>query len=216
MSILAVAALGAVLASSAFATATTTAANWYTGTTAGGVTVLSGSQTLTATLSGTATFATEISGQEVEVRATGVECVSCQISNSPTGGTGSGKLKFTGLTAVKPVCPVPASVTTNALTFSADYMEGTTAMMHIAPTAGLTSEFVGFTISCVPPLEFRAKGDVFGKDANATGVMATTQSLGFSLPINETAGGILRNGTSLASLTGTLVFKAGGLFFGVK
>jgi opacity protein-like surface antigen len=53
-----VAALGAVLASSALAAAVTQDVKWYTGASPG--TVLSGSETMSASLVGTATFTTEV------------------------------------------------------------------------------------------------------------------------------------------------------------
>lgn len=111
--------IGAVMASSAFATATTTAAEWYTGASPG--TTLTGSKTITAKIGTNGTVGKKFvlkstigtNNVPVEITATGVECVSCSIENkvAAKGGvntsssvvaTGTGSIKFTGVTVDTP------------------------------------------------------------------------------------------------------------------
>jgi hypothetical protein len=208
------AALSAVLAGSAFATATTTAAKWYTGS----GTELTGSQAITAEQSGSATFTTTVMVPvTVQVHATGVECVSCSISNSGGSGTGTGKLKFTGVSVEQPPhCATASSVTTEKLTIGPDYMESVNALTKFAPAAGDTAGFMQFELTeCQIPISMVAKGFIFGKDANVTGVQAASQTVNFSPTINSTAGGTLAVGTEPLGYTASDIFKAGGLTFGV-
>ncbi|MBS1893719.1 MAG: hypothetical protein JST59_20660 [Actinobacteria bacterium] len=215
-----VAALSAVLAGSAFATATTTAAKWYTGATEGGVTELSGSQAMTAEQVGSGTFKTTLSGTTLEVSATGVECVGCTISNATTGGGGEGKLKFTGVSVVTPsTCSTTSTIESKALKVEADYMEGESAMVKFVPAAGETNGFATFTLSgasCAIAGNVTPKGTIFGKAENKTGVMRTSQNVSFSESINAAAGGTFKVGEEKAVLTATGKFEAGGKFFGVK
>jgi hypothetical protein len=212
--LLATTAIGAVLAASAFATATTTAANWYTGS----GTLLSGSATLSASASGATTIVTAISGVPIEIQATSVSCVGCSISNSP-GAHGTGKLRLSGLTLVhpSPPCGVTDPIETAALTFEADWMEGTSALVKIVPTSGST--VFSFTITGPPATcpdgTFPIKGLVFGKTTNATGTQAANQTIQFSSAINSAAGGGLAAGGTVATLTGADILSIGGTPFGV-
>ena len=126
-------AIGAILASSAFATASTTAAKWYTDS----GTLLTGSATLTASASGVSKIATVVSGVPVEIQANSVSCVGCSISNSPAGAHGTGKLRFSGLTLLQPAppCAVTDPIETPALTIEADWMEGISAFVKPSPPA---------------------------------------------------------------------------------
>jgi hypothetical protein len=91
--------------------------------------VLTGTQAVTASQVGTATFAAYVAGEEIVFKATGVQCVGCEIGNSPTVGTGTGKLRFTGVSVARPSppCTTTATVETKEPTFSANFMEGTSA-----------------------------------------------------------------------------------------
>jgi hypothetical protein len=212
--LLATVAIGAVLASSAFATATTTAANWYTGSTG---TLLSGSATLTASASGATKFATSISGTAVEFQASSVSCVGCSISNSP-GAHGTGKLRFSGLTLLhpsSPPCGVTDPIETAALTIEADWMEGTSALVKFVPTSGSTLFSFTITGSPCPAGTFPVKGVLFGKTTAATGTQAASQTIQFTPAINSAAGGSLAVGGFASELTGTDVLSIGGTPFGV-
>jgi hypothetical protein len=208
---LALVAVGAILASSAFATATTTAANWYTSTTG---TLLTGSATLTASASGVTKIATVISGEPVEIQANSVSCVGCSISNSP-GAHGTGKLRFSGLTFLHPgpPCTVATPIETAALTIEADWMEGTGALVRFVPTGGSTGTFMSITLSCLGT--FPIKGNVFGKTTAPTSTQTALQEIQFTPAGNLSAGGMLAAGGETATLTGTDILQAGGTPFGV-
>ncbi len=209
-----VAALGAILASSAFATATTTDVQWYTGASPG--TLLSGSETVSTELIGAATLAT---GPSSVLHVTGIECLGCKIENSGGVAIGTGKLKLTGITVEKPAhCTAPASITTNGLSFSADWMIGTTNYWRFLPTSGerfLTFELSGAECELVEPLSHN--GSLFVQTVNSTGTQSVAQEVKSSSTINSTAGGTTNSGGGAASLTATIKFllsgtKAGSAF----
>jgi hypothetical protein len=205
-----VAALGAVAASSALAAATTTDVKWYTGASPG--TVLSGSETLSATAVGTATFTTEVGSTKYVLEATGIECVECEIEN--VGGTadGSGHLKFTGVTVKEPAgCEVDSEIETTTLFVTADWMSGTTNYIEFEPILGSTHEFAIIEITtCALETILVPKGSVFVQSQNATGTQAVEQEVHSSAAINAAAGGSLKNGTKTASLMANAKFKMSG------
>lgn len=214
----------AIVASSASAAVTTTAAEWYTGASPG--TTLSGDTAINATI-GTdpvvgAKFklTSAVAGTPIELTATGLECVGCQITNSVvTSGTtpvamGKGKIKFTGVTADAPTgCTVRNETSTGTvgvietkpLTVHADFMSGTVAYQQFFPETGTNFATVYLGGGGCAGIEgpYNVKGTVFGKAANATGVQATTQSISFGPPIQEVAGAELKLGSVKAELTGT-------------
>jgi hypothetical protein len=212
-----VAALGAVLASSAFAAATTTDVQWYTGASPG--TVLSGSETIAATQVGTSTFTAHVSGTAYELKATGINCVNCKIENSGGTAIGSGELEFTGVTVVQPVgCTTPSTFKTKPLSVTADWMIGTVNYVKFVPTAGPTTAFATINITGPCATTLVPKGTVFVQSANATGTQAVEQQVSSSEAINTAAGGVagtLHVGTEFAALTGTVKFKMSGAKAGV-
>jgi hypothetical protein len=78
-------AVGAVSAGSAFAAVETKAGEWYTGTTAGGVTTLAGTQAITTEIAEHPGIGLKvekkvvIAGLPIRVLATGFTCVECKI-----------------------------------------------------------------------------------------------------------------------------------------
>jgi hypothetical protein len=205
-----VAALAALLASSAFAAATTTDVKWYAGAAPG--TELSGSETVSATPVGTGTFTTTVGGTAYELTSTGVECVSCKIENSGGTAVGSGQLKFTGVTVAKPAgCSVAATITTKALSIQADWMIGAVDYVKFTPTAGETTALATIEITgCALATTIVPKGTVFFQSVNSTGILAPTQQIKTSATINSTAGGSLHVGTESATLTDEARFKLSG------
>ena len=207
-----VAALGAMLASSAFAAATTTDVKWYTGAAPG--TELSGSETVSAEQLGVATFKTTVAATEIVIKATGVECVECKIENSAGKAVGSGKLKFLGVTVEKPAgCSVASTITTKALSIQADWMIGATNYVKFFPTAGEEAGFATIELtgaSCAIKTAIIPKGSVFTQSVNPTGTLASPQQIASSATINSTAGGSLHVGTETASLTAETKFKLSG------
>jgi hypothetical protein len=219
-------ALGAVMASSAFAAATTTDTKW----TWNGAVLGEGSanaKTLTAGLvEGTkGVLASEIGETALTLESTGLECIECKIEN-PTGGgsaTGTGKLKFTGITvASNPNCQVTGgSVTTNLLTVDPDYMISTTNYALFKPNTGTAFATVPIVkktgLTCPIAGNYIVSGTVFVQTQNATGVTARIQKVNSSGTINSTAGGSLTFGTKPATLTGEAFFDAGaGNEFGTE
>jgi hypothetical protein len=227
-----VAALGAVLASSAFAGSDTHDVLWYTGTAPG--TVLTGSEEMSSTIVGaSATFSTTVGSTPYVLESTGIECVGCKIENSGGVAVGSGHLKFKGVTVKEPAgCSVASEIETTALSVTADWMpseivieggkevtkakETGPSYIKFTPTAGETTEFAQVVISgCALATTLVPKGSVFVESANATGTQAVEQEVHSSAAINTAAGGSLKVGTKTASLTGSAKFKMKGAKVGI-
>jgi hypothetical protein len=214
MALVVVLALGAVMASSAFAKAETVSVNWKTGTTEAGVTTLVGSQAVTASATENGILETTVAEAPLTLKSTALSCVSCTITNS-SGAKGSGQIKFENVTVVTPAaCKVSGgSVTTKALAVDATYMEGTTNLIQFKPASGATFATVKLE-GCSIAGSYNVTGVVYGKSANATKVYKTSQTVNFTPSINTTAGGELHFEAEEAKLTGGAAFAAGGKFFG--
>ena len=239
--IVAVLALTALAASSASAAVETKAVEWYTGPTAGTVTTLGTDTGVTASLASPSTLATTILGTETEIKATGLECLECNITNEEVTeklgkvGVGDGKIRFTGVTVTKPAnCTVRGieaggglepvgQITTRPLKVHADWQDAAQtnkkAFLGFFPTAGRTTPFAGVKLeggSCIVAGNYNVTGSVYGESTNNIGTMATVQPLNFSAAVQSTTGANLKFGTNPATLTGTANFAAMGAFFGVK
>ena len=218
MALVAVLALGAVMANTAFGAATTTDVQWYLN---GSSTALSGSQAATSGLVGTGTLETEVGETPLTLNSTGLECVGCTIFNEGSSAKGAGKLKFTGVTVATPTgCEVSGgAVETSALTVDADYMIETKNYVRFAPVG---TSFATVTLkaktgkTCAISGPYIVKGAVFVKSQKATGEGATKQLVNSSGPINAEAGGELKFGSKNATLTGEAFFEAGGNSFLTK
>ena len=214
-----VAALSAVLAGSAFATAVTTEvsgggmAQWYTGTSSG--TLLSGSETLSAEAvgTGTLTFETE-AGTKYAIQSKKVSCIGCKIENVGGTAVGVGQLKFEEVSVVEPAgCSTTSTITSTALSVTADWMEGTSAvdLIKFTPTKGETTAFATVSITgCALETTLVPKGNVFVSAQNDTGVQAVGQEIHSSATINKNAGGSLKVGSKEASLAANAIFKLSG------
>jgi len=233
--ILVVLAVGAVIGSNASAAVTTGAAEWYTGASPG--TTLTGDQAITASIGthpgiGAKFRLISVIGIDIELTATGVECIGCQITNSavtekiPAVAIGKGKLKFTGVTADAPTgCTVRNEnssgqvgvVETKPLTVHADWMEESKAFQQWFPQSGTV--FATFYVEgggCAAITgSYNLKGTLFSEAKNATGVQAAVQEVVFSPAIQTTTGAELKIGTQRADLTGTIAFSIGGTAFGI-
>ena len=211
-----VAALGAVLANSAFAAATTTDVKWYTGASPG--TELSGSKTLTASEEGIGSFETKVSGTQITLHMTGTECIECKIENSGGVAVGSGKLKFTGVTVQTPAkCSTSTSIETKALSLTADWMIEPFSYIKFVPTKGEEAEFAQFTLTgteCPLKTTVIPKGTVFFLNINQTGNQEATQHVNTTITVNNEAGGTLHVGTEAGMLAVTLNLSIGGTAFG--
>jgi hypothetical protein len=149
---LAVLALSAVVASSASAKVETVPAQWYTGTTAAGVTTLpvGTSQPVTATVGNHLEIGTKgrlkgtIGEKAIEITSTGIECVECKIENKAAVTTGkpnvvaygTGKIRFTGVSVDSPKSckvtseekdksgnPIEGQILTKSLVIHGDFMD---------------------------------------------------------------------------------------------
>jgi hypothetical protein len=204
-----VAALGAILASSAFATASTADAHWFTNL----QNPMTGSRTMNAEAVGTGTFRTESEGgTKYAVQSKKITCVECKIENVGGVAVGSGKLRFEELSVLEPAgCSVTSPITTNALSVTADYMEGTTTnYIKFVPTKGETTAFATVPITgCALETNLIPKGNVYVRTVNPTKKLAFKQEVESSALINSTAGGSLKVGSKVASLEAKAKFFIG-------
>jgi hypothetical protein len=213
LALFAVAALGAILASSALAAAVTQDVKWYTGAKPG--TELTGSLSVTAEQEGSGTFETTVAGEKLIVSATEVECLGCSIANTGGVASGTGELKFKHVTVIKPEhCTTSENITTNPLTVQADWMkekEVEPNYIKFVPQAGEANGFASFTLAgekCPLKTTIIPKGSVFVQSTNPTNTQAAAQTVKSTAAINSAAGGTLHVGTEAAILTTTATFKA--------
>lgn len=208
---IAVFALGAVLASSASATATTGLASWKINgkaITTHAVTCRIGEHEGASRF----TLSTSLLGQSITLTATGVNCPESRIFNEGGAAKDEGFIEFTGVTVDEPAkCTVPnGTVKTNLLSTEL-YMEGTKVYDRFVPKTGTV--FVELTLSgkeCAAAGTYPVEGEVFGEAAFETGVERAEQPLTFSGAINATAGGSLTFFGEPASLTGRAINEVGG------
>jgi hypothetical protein len=208
-----VAALGAVLASSALAAGVTQDVKWYTGASPG--TELSGSETIGITQVGTASLTTEIGTIVYTLDWTEVECVGCKIENSGGVAVGSGKLKFEEVSVLKPAgCSVAATIETRPLLVQVDWMAAASSepnYVKLTPAAGEATEWATIEITgCALETTILLKGSAFGQTQNATGTEAVEQEVRFSDAINKAAGGTLHVGSKSAVLAASVQFEMSG------
>ena len=238
LAIAVVGALGAILASSAFATMETPepAAEWYTGNPL--TTTLASDTAVTLTKAShlhegvtdeNATFFVTVGANKYWLKATGVECVGCKITNgttNPEKAMAKGKIKFTGVTVLSPstACKggangVVGTVETKELTAHADWMEKGvegTAFVKFEPTS-VTGNFVTLEITgCGFETTLAVKGFVFGQAKEPTGKGAASQGITFSEAIHKTTESSLNVSNSTAILEGGATASIGGTPFGVK
>jgi hypothetical protein len=223
--------VGAILASSASAAATTTAAQWYTGTGTG--TTLSGGQGITVDLGLGKTFSLRgvVAGKAVTLTATGVECLSCFITNSEVtskagkAAFGQGQIRFTGVTADLPRgCTVreketgPAgTITTKNLVVHADWMIGSVAYQQFLPESGsvLATVFLeGGECEAIEGI-YSVTGTLFSEATFWTGTQTDPQSIAFSSAIQAATGGALKLGSNAAEFSGIGWISTGGTPYGI-
>ena len=215
-------ALGAVLATNAFAAATTTVEPWRTGPSATETTVLTGSQAMTLGLTGPSVTEVEIGETLLKTESGEIECVECTIFNEEGGAKGEGKLRLQNVTVVKPSgCEVVnGQILTNEVSIDATYMINTTAYMRAVPASGAAFSTVTLKAktgkTCAISGPYISKGSIFFEIGNATGTYSTNQVASTSGAINKAAGGELLLGSKVASLAATSKVEAGGKFFDVE
>ncbi len=234
-------AVGAVTASSAFASVETKAGEWYTGTTESGVTTLSGSQAVTAEIAehpglGLKVEKTAvIGGKKIRVLATGFSCVECKLENKEVTSKagkiayGSGKLKLTGATVVEPSgCTISSEsgvagqVLTKQIIIHGDWKDTAAgnekAYLQFIPESGSVFWQVKLGGGECSAIEgsYNITGSLFGELKSNRGEMKKSQELVVGTAVQATTGAELKLGTSPVTLTGTAQVTAGGAFFGIK
>lgn len=223
-------------AGNAFATATATKAQWYVGATEGSTSILSGEQTLTASIAENPTvgkhfrMTTTFGPTTLTIEASGVSCSKCVMSNeihgvSGPGAIAKGQLVFTEALVTSPLhCLVTGgSITTNASFFEADFMEGETWLMRTYPEVGENAFSFSLEdkggITCELAGTYTVQNVNFGAFENKTGTFRTEQRLDFSPAISKAAAPhawVMKGTGTPFEVTGSLVLKDGGNFFGAK
>jgi hypothetical protein len=223
----------AVMASSASATISTTAAQWYIGAEPGVTLELAKSKTIEGVATENSVLNTEIGGLKVELESTAFSCVGCKIENksvtseTPPIAFGEGKILFENVTVKKPLgCTVTGDtgvgkIQTKQLEIHADWMDtskgGTGeppvnnhAFVQFIPVAGAATTFAQFELAGGECVVLGGKknvtGTVFGESVNNTGIAAQEQGLKFSEGIQTTSGGSLLVGIK------PVIFKGAGKF----
>ncbi|MGH2938701.1 MAG: hypothetical protein ACRDPE_11350 [Solirubrobacterales bacterium] len=228
LALVVVSALAAVMASSAFAAATTGKSQWYVG----GAKLANGaSKNVTCKSTGNLTLEGTVLGLKTKLTATGVECLESVIKQEGTGASGmaidSGKLRFTGVTVDEPEgCSVTGGTLTTEKLNTFVQMDGTKVYDKFQPASGETFvkiPITGCAIAGTIPVtgtdfglatHTNAKGETIN---NLTGEEFASQMLTFSGTINTEAGGALKLGGNTATLTGTADNELeGGAVFGAK
>jgi hypothetical protein len=220
MVLVAVLAIAAVTASSALAAAVTEDVQWHVGGK-----LLSGSQAVTSSGSGTLKSTIGATNTPVNLTASGITCTECTIKNEGSTAIGTGFLTFTGVKVTEPAhCKVPGgSIKTNLLEVSADYMIGTANYIKFAPETG--SIFTQIQIetdgtgSCTVSGKYNVTGVDFVKSVNATKTFVAKQEVTASQAINVEASGLtepLKFEGHKAELSGTAAFEAEGKLFGTE
>jgi hypothetical protein len=237
--LVAVLALAGLAATSASATISTTAAEWYTGAAPGTTLPVGTSKAVTASAGVVWSFTSTLLEAPVKLTATGIECVSCVIKNeavtskTPPVAVGEGKIKFTGVTVDTPAgctvetaglaTPNPGTVEALPLKIHADWMDTTVtnqkAFVQIFPVTAPNFAQLRFTAetgkSCPLSGPYNVTGSLFGESTNNTGVQAASQGLNFNATIQTTAGASLLWGAKPATLSGSASFEMGGTTFGI-
>ncbi len=231
IAMMALMALGAVVATSAFAgTPTTRKSSWTTGTTPNGNTIPTGKANgkaikckKTAPLPAFI-FTGTAAGFPVKLTATGVECVNATIYNevisSVPHAKATGKIKFTGVTVDEPAgCKTPATQETNLLEGEVTMVEkegvmSTKPFFKFEPDA--TAGAVNFTTvkleGCAAEGNYPVKGYTYCEAVNATEVHSEQQECGDNTTTAHQSK--LTLGPSAAAISGqiTTELTAGGSF----
>ena len=217
VALLAVFALGAIMASSAFAENefSATGGQWYTETEPGVFKKLEVGVTDDLTVTGgAASLVSEIGTKPIKFTSTGVTGTECSaVNNTTTSATIDCKaLVFTGVSVSGEAaagCSTPTTITSKELTGVLGMNKaGTLATLKITPKAGEAAAFatVELTGTCANAGLYKVTGTVFAQSTNATGIFAKTQSLTVSEAIQKSAGtaSSLKFGEKAAIINGSL------------
>lgn len=230
--LMAVLAIAAVTASSAFAGTVTQASTWKVGE--AGTALKSGESRAAKChleeegAGGKAKLNAQAFGGliQVELTATGIECVEATINQTTVGGVAmaedAGKIRFTGVSVMEPAeCTVPSTLTTNKLKTKIEMHSGSGAEGEIVfdrfePETGNVFIEIPFS-NCAIAGNQPVEGSVYGQSGLKTGQLSAQQTLTFSSAVNTTAGGTLQFAGEPASLTANVINElTTGVPFGVN
>jgi hypothetical protein len=184
-------------------------ANWFVGGVELGA---SAQETVNIKATSSLAFAGTVTGEIVEITASGLECATavkkCTIDGSSFGTNHSaGALKFTGVKVVKPAhCTVPGG------TLSTVSLSGTVEMKTVAGSTNTFQKFYPLSATTIGTvhldggectlagLDAPLKGFFYG-EVNETGGQAVAQPVKFNTASNSISG--LTISGNAATLTGT-------------
>jgi hypothetical protein len=224
-------AIGAVVASSASAAVSTTRAEWYTGASPGTTLPVGTDEPIKLAMAEhngavSSTFNVTILGVPVELTATALSCSSCNITNKEVTkqagaiAYGTGTVTFENVTVKKPgncevlgETGVKGYIPTKLLQIHGDFMDTEAAnkkafIQFLPDTPEGTGTFAQFKLQG-PGCEaieasYNVTGSLFVESKNDTGVFGTTQDAVASSAVQATAGAGLKVGVNNATLTGTV------------
>ncbi len=196
-------ALSAVVANSAMATATESNGFWYKGSTK-----LTSAEPATCKLDPETSFVlTSTVGTKstpVKITADVVECTEATITNSGSKAKVKFRLTIKEVQILEPAgCTIPGGEFETEEISGQIYMEGSKALLRLAPTASETFaeiEIEGCAITGAYPL----RGTMFGEALNATNVLAAEQTFSYRPPVQAAAGGTLTFGGHAAAVEGVV------------
>ena len=212
----AVLAIGALLASSAFASPVTNKAQWVNSE---GEAITGKTVTCAKAGAGNLVLKGTILGSPAEITAEQVECIGGTIANTEVEGvhmaTASGKLKFTGLTVVKPEGCTAEPVETVSLTGSLkmDSENASKSYAEFKPASGTKFATVKLR-GCAAEGNYNVNGVTYGEAAYETGVTAESQVLKFNEATNGF--GTLTMGSEPATIEGEASNTIAGVSWGAK
>jgi hypothetical protein len=200
----------ATLALSAMVASAASAAEWYVNGS-----LLSGSTAVNAKNNGELTLTSTVLGSPFKLKAKGLSCSGCTISNP--GAKSAGKLVFTEVSVVEPSgCKVASTLTTNALVDEVIMDPSNVAgpvFDKFSPAEG--TGFITIKVEgCAAAGSYKVNGTATGQSPYATGVEKAEQPLAFGSTQQTTGGGALTLGSNAATLTGEAIntLAAGGVF----
>ncbi len=151
---------------------------------------------------------------EVEITATGVECIETKLSNDVVGGvnmaTAVAKFKFTGVTVDKPAgCKTPATNTTNALVadLQMDQTVTTKSYLGFAPAEGANLTTIKLE-GCAAEGIYPVKGVFYTEATNQTAAYSLIQEFASSMTTHAMSS--LTFSANPATLTGEIAVQLAG------
>jgi hypothetical protein len=152
-------------------------------------------------------------GLPLKIKATGIECLECKITQTGEGEAGvaggTAKYKFTGVKLLAPEgCATMPTFTTEPLVETYFPRTGS-GLLELKPAEGTTVAAIPIS-GCIKEKQVPLTGTLDGR-AKELGYIAVSQLVAFSLPIEEEEGGSLQFAGNRASVTGELFNELSGV-----